>query len=57
LYVPLENDPLAGKAEAAPSDNVTVILFALNALPTREKTNTFCPVGPTIRASTSLNHV
>jgi hypothetical protein len=55
--VPLVNDPLLGRAAAAASDKVTVTLVALKAVPTSEKTNTFCPAGPTNSTSTSLTHV
>ena len=53
----MANAPLAGSAEAAASDKVTVTLFALNASPTSEKINAFCPAGPTRSASMSLTQV
>ena len=57
MYVPVANDPVLGSAAVAASDNVTVTLFALKASPTSEKTNTFCPPGPTKSTSMSLTHV
>ena len=55
--ISFSRDPLAGNDVAAASDNVTVMLFALNESPTLEKIKAFCPPGFTNKMATSLTHV